>query len=87
MFVLLLLRTKYGPQIILLVGVAFLAVGVGGTHRVVTGLGAALITIGAGAAAMRKAKGDPNRGRDDDLGAIGRSTHSSTDGPSGEGGW
>lgn len=80
MFVFFFLRFKYGPPIIVLAGVALMAVGVAVTHHVATGIvGAALVVIGAAVGVTRKRRGDLARGRDEDPRAMSRSTDSADD--------
>ena len=55
MFAVFFLRKKYGPPIVVLVGVALLAGGIGVTNHAVTGIiGAALVVVDAAAGVMRK---------------------------------
>lgn len=69
MVVLFFLRKRYGPPVVVLAGVALLAIGAGVTHHAVTGIiGAALVVIGAAAGVTRKRKGALTYGRDEDLG-------------------
>ncbi len=67
MFAVFFLRKKYGPPIVVLIGVALLAVGVGVTHHTVTGIIGAALVVGAAAGVMRKKRGDAGRGRNEDL--------------------
>jgi hypothetical protein len=54
------LRFKYGPPIIVLAGVALIAIGAGVTHHLATGItGAVLVVIGATAGVTRKRRGIP----------------------------
>lgn len=63
MFVLYFLHFKYGPPIIVVVGVALLAIGAGVTHHLATGIiGAVLVIIGTAAGITRKRRGDLGRG-------------------------
>jgi hypothetical protein len=67
MFVAFFLRKKYGPPIVVLIGVALLAVGVGVTHHAVTAIvGAALVVAGAATGVMRKKRDHAGRGRNED---------------------
>jgi hypothetical protein len=59
------LRFKYGPPIIVLAGVALIAIGADVTHHLATGItGAVLVVTGAAAGVARKrrgvAAGDPD---------------------------
>jgi putative drug exporter of the RND superfamily len=57
-FAFFFLRFKYGPPIIVLAGVALLAIGAGVTHHLATGIvGAVLVVIGAAGGAARKRRG------------------------------
>ena len=68
MFAVFFLRKKYGPPIVVLVGVALLAGGIGVTNHAVTGIiGAALVVVDAAAGVMRK-KRDVGRERNEILG-------------------
>jgi membrane-bound ClpP family serine protease len=68
-FVLFFLRKKYGPPIIVLAGVALLAIGAGVTHHAVTAItGAVLVVVGAVTGVMRKKSGGVGRDQDQDVG-------------------
>ena len=57
MFAVFFLRKKYGPPIVVLVGVALLAVGIGVTNHAVTGIiGAAIVVVDAAAGVMQEAR-------------------------------
>ena len=65
MFMFFFLRFKYGPPIIVLAGVALIAIGAGVTHHLATGItGAVLVVIGATAGVTRRRRsiqvGDPD---------------------------
>ena len=79
MFVLFFRRFKYGPPIIVVVGMALLAIGAGVTHHLATGIiGAALVIIGTAAGIKRKRRGALVRARNENHRAI-RSTESTDD--------
>jgi hypothetical protein len=54
------LRFKYGPLIVVLAGVALMAIAVGVTHHLATGIvGAVLVVTGAAVGVTRKRRGTP----------------------------
>lgn len=60
MFMFFFLRFKYGPPVIVLAGVGLMAIEVGVTHHLATGIvGAALFVTGAAAWVTRKRRGIP----------------------------
>lgn len=83
MFMFSFLRFKYGPPIVVLAGVALMAVAVGVTHHLATGIvGAVLVITGAAVGVTRKRRGTPVGDLDEALRAMSRSTDS-TDHPRG----
>jgi hypothetical protein len=81
-FALYFLRFKYGPPIIVVVGVALLSIGAGVTHHLVTGIiGAALVILGTAAGITRKRRAGLLRGRDENHRAMSRSKGSTDDVP------
>jgi hypothetical protein len=71
------LRFKYGPPIIVLAGVALIAIGAGVTHHLATGItGAVLVVIGATAGVTRKRRGIPVGDSDEAPREMSRSTDS-----------
>ena len=78
MFMFSFLRFKYGPLIVVLAGVALMAIAVGVTHHLATGItGAVLVMTGAAVGVTRKRRGTPVAPRE-----MSRSTDS-TDQPRG----
>jgi hypothetical protein len=76
-FMFFFLRFKYGPPIIVLAGVALMAIGAGVTHHLATGItGAVLVVIGATAGVTRKRRGIPVGDPDEAPREISRSTDS-----------
>ena len=71
------LRFKYGPAIVVLAGVALIAIGAGVTHHLATGItGAVLVVAGATSGVTRKRRGIPVGDPDEAPRAISRSTDS-----------
>lgn len=59
MLVLFFLRKKYGPPIIVIVGIVLLALGIAAKHHLATGIiGAVLVLVGAIAGIMRTKRGE-----------------------------
>jgi hypothetical protein len=76
-FMFFFLRFKYGPLIIVLAGVALMAIGAGVTHHLATGIvGAVLVVMGAAVGVRRKRRGIPVGDPDDAPQEISRSTDS-----------
>ena len=60
------LRFQYGPLIVVLAGVSLMAIAVGVTHHVATGIvGAVLVVTGATVGVTRKRRGTPPGGPDE----------------------
>ena len=71
------LRFKYGPPIVVLAGVALMAIAVGVTHHLATGIvGAVLVVSGAAVGITRKRRGTPVGDPDEAPRAMSRSTDS-----------
>jgi hypothetical protein len=76
-FMFFFLRFKYGSLIIVLAGVALVAIAVGVTHHLATGIvGAVLVVAGAAVGVTRKRRGTPVGDPDEAPRAMSRSTYS-----------
>jgi hypothetical protein len=76
-FMFFFLRFKYGPPIIVLAGVALIALGAGVTHHLATGItGTVLVVTGATAGLTRKRRGIPVGDPDEAPQVTSRSTDS-----------
>jgi hypothetical protein len=80
-FMFFFLRFKYGSLIIVLAGVALVAIAVGVTHHLATGIvGAVLVVAGAAVGVTRKRRGTPVGDPDEAPRARSRSTYSADHG-------